>query len=78
MKVIQVISGHIPIENTGNRKWGAVELIQSEYQKHLRDQGINCEIKWLNEVEPDADTVVHIHVANLCAEAQKKGLIIIS
>jgi glycosyltransferase involved in cell wall biosynthesis len=74
MKVIQVISGHIPIENTGNRKWGAVELIQSEYQKHLRDQGINCEIKWLNEVEPDADTVVHIHVANLCAEAQKKGI----
>lgn len=74
MKVIQVISGHIPIENTGNRKWGAVELIQSEYQKHLRDQGITCEIKWLNEVEPNSDTIAHIHVANLCLEAKKMGI----
>jgi glycosyltransferase involved in cell wall biosynthesis len=28
----------------------------------------------LNEVQPDADTVVHIHVANLCLEAKKMGL----
>ncbi len=74
MKVIQVISGHIPIENTGKRKWGAVELIQSEYQKWLKYQGINCEIKWLNEVQPDTKTVVHIHVANLCLEAKKMGI----
>lgn len=74
MKVIQVVSGHIPIEKTGNRKWGAVELIQSEYQKHLKDQGINCEIKWLNEVEPNSNTVVHIHVANLCMEAKERGI----
>ena len=74
MKVIQVISGHIPILQTGMRAWGAVELIQSEYQKWLRYQGINCEIKWLNEVQPDSDTVVHIHVANLCLEAKKMGI----
>lgn len=74
MKVIQVISGHIPIETTGKRRWGAVELIQSEYQKHLRQQGIDCEIKWLNEVEKSPDTIVHIHVANLCLEAQKMGI----
>ena len=74
MKVIQVISGHIPILETGMRTWGAVELIQSEYQKWLRYQGINCEIKWLNEVQPDSDTVVHIHVANLCLEAKKMGI----
>lgn len=74
MKVIQVISGHIPIENTGKRKWGAVELIQSEYQKGLRNLGVECEIKWLNEVRIDENAIAHIHVANLCLEAQKMGI----
>lgn len=74
MKVIQVVSSNIPIHNTGERRWGAVELIQSEYQKHLIKNGIECEIKWLNEVEPDENTIAHIHVANLCLEAQKRGI----
>jgi glycosyltransferase involved in cell wall biosynthesis len=74
MKVIQVISGNLPIEDTGNRRWGAVELIQSEYQKRLQKLGIDCEIKWLNEVHPNKDTVVHIHVANLCLEARDRGI----
>jgi glycosyltransferase involved in cell wall biosynthesis len=74
MKVIQVISGHIPIENTGNRRWGAVELIQSEYQNGLRNLGVECEIKWLNEVPTDKNVIAHIHVANLCIEAQKMGI----
>ena len=74
MKVIQVISGHIPIENTGNRRWGAVELIQSEYQNGLRNLGVECEIKWLNEVPTDENVIPHIHVANLCIEAQKMGI----
>lgn len=51
-----------------------MELIQREYQKHLIKMGIPCEIKWLNEVEYDKDTIVHIHVANLCLEAQKRGI----
>lgn len=74
MKVVQVISSNIPIEETGKRRWGALELIQGEYQKHLTKMGIPCEIKWLNEVEHDKDTIVHIHVANLCLEAQKRGI----
>lgn len=74
MKVIQVISSNIPIEETGKRRWGALELIQSEYQKHLRLMDIDCEIKWLDEVVPDENTVVHIHVANLCLEAKKRGI----
>jgi glycosyltransferase involved in cell wall biosynthesis len=74
MKVIQVISGHIPIENTGQRRWGAVELIQSEYQNGLRNLGVECEIKWLNEVPTDESVIAHIHVANLCLEAQKMGI----
>jgi len=74
MKVIQVVSSNIPIKETGQRNWGALELIQSEYKKHLIEQGINCEIKWLNEVQPDADTVVHIHVSNLCLEAKERGI----
>lgn len=74
MKVIQVVSSNIPIYDTGKRRWGAVELIQSEYQKHLRKNGIECEIKWLNEVQPDENTIVHIHVANLCLEAKKMGI----
>ena len=74
MKVVQVISSNIPIEETGKRRWGALELIQSEYQKHLRLMGIDCEIKWLNDIVPDKDTIVHIHVANLCLEAKKRGI----
>lgn len=74
MKIIQVVSSNIPIEQTGKRRWGALELIQGEYQKHLINMGVTCEIRWLNEVEYDKDTIVHIHVANLCLEAQKRGI----
>lgn len=74
MKVVQVISSNLPIEETGKRRWGAVELIQSEYQKRLNALGIPCEFRWLNEVEYDKYTIVHIHVANLCLEAQKMGI----
>lgn len=74
MNVIQVISSHIPIQETGKRRWGALELIQGEYQKYLVKMGIPCEIKWLNEVKADRNTIVHIHVANLCLEAQRRGI----
>jgi glycosyltransferase involved in cell wall biosynthesis len=74
MKVVQVISGYLPIEDTGKRRWGAVELIQSEYKKHLNKNGIDCEIKWLNDVNLSENPIVHIHVANLCIEAQKRGI----
>ena len=74
MKVIQVISSNIPVLETGLRKWGAMELIQSEYQKHLIKQGIECEIKWLNEVPTNENVIAHIHVSNLCLEAKERGI----
>lgn len=74
MRVIQVVSGNLPIEATGERRWGAVELIQYEYKKHLNNLGVECEIKWLNDIEKDFKGIVHIHVANLCLEAKKRGI----
>jgi len=74
MKVTQIISSNIPIEQTGKRRWGAMELIQSEYQKNLIKKGIECEIKWLNDITPYSQDIVHIHVADLCLEAKKRGI----
>jgi glycosyltransferase involved in cell wall biosynthesis len=74
MKITQVISSNIPIMPTGMRRWGALELIQSEYQKHFIKKGHECEIKWLNDVVVGEQDVVHIHVANLCLEARDRGI----
>jgi len=74
MKVIQVISSNIPVLQTGLRRWGAMELIQSEYQRCLRNLGVECEIKWLNEVPTDENVIAHIHVSNLCLEAKERGI----
>jgi glycosyltransferase involved in cell wall biosynthesis len=74
MRICQVISGNIPVLETGERRWGALELVQSEYKKHLIALGHTCDIKWLNEVNSKNYDIIHIHVANLCIEAQKKGI----
>lgn len=74
MKICQVISSNLPILPTGVRGWGATELIIDEYTKNLRKLGHQVDIKWLNEIQPKQYDVVHIHVANLCLEAKKKGL----
>jgi len=74
MKICQVISSNIPIKPTGERQWGAVELIIDEYSKNLRRLGHEVDVKYLNEVQPNQYDIVHIHVANLCIEAAKRGL----
>jgi glycosyltransferase involved in cell wall biosynthesis len=74
MKVIQVISSNLPIGKTAERKYGAVELLMEEYRKKLEEYGIPTEFKWLNDVKCDKDTIVHIHVSNLCLEAKKRGI----
>lgn len=74
MRICQVISSNLPIEDTGNRRWGAVEIIMSEYTKHLRNLGHEVDIKWLNDVKPNHYDIVHLHVANLCIEAKKRGI----
>jgi glycosyltransferase involved in cell wall biosynthesis len=74
MKICQVISSYIPIKPTGERGWGAVELIIDEYRKGLIKLGHQVDIKWLNEIQPNEYDIVHISVANLCLEAHKRGI----
>jgi len=74
MRIAQVISSSIPILPTGERGWGATELIMDEYSKNLRKLGHEVDLIWLDSVEPDKYDIVHIHVANLCLEASKRGI----
>jgi glycosyltransferase involved in cell wall biosynthesis len=74
MRICQVISSNLPILPTGQRGWGATELITEEYSKNLRKLGHDVDIKYLNEVQPNQYDIVHIHVANLCIEANKRGI----
>ena len=74
MRICQVVSGNIPIETTGNRRWGAVEAIMDEYRKAMISMGHKCDIRWLNDVRKEDYDIVHIHVANLCLEAKNRGL----
>ena len=74
MRIAQVISSSIPILPTGERGWGATELIMDEYSKGLRKLGHEVDLTWLDSVEPDKYDIVHIHVANLCLEAAKRGI----
>jgi len=74
MKIVQVISSSLPIKPTGERQYGAVELIMEEYRKKLIDLGHTVEFKWLNDVVEGEQDIVHIHVANLCVEAKRKGI----
>lgn len=74
MKICQVISSNLPIGSTGNRQWGAVELITDEYAKHLRAIGHEVDVKYLSEIQADEYDIVHIHVANLCLQALEMGI----
>ena len=74
MRIAQVISSSIPILPTGERRWGAVELIMDEYTKGLIKLGHEVDLTWLDSVQPDKYDIVHIHVANLCLEAAKRGI----
>jgi glycosyltransferase involved in cell wall biosynthesis len=64
----------MPILPTGVRGWGATELITDEYCKNLRKLGHTVDLKYLNDVNPADYDFIHIHVANLCIEAQKRGI----
>lgn len=74
MRICQVISSNMPILPTGQRGWGATELITDEYAKNLRQLGHEVDVKYLNEIRNGEYDIVHIHVANLCLEAKKRGL----
>ena len=71
MKIINVTPGLLPIPPNG---WGAVEKIIWEYHQNFLKLGHESEILYLDQVEFDRSTVVHIHVANLAIEAHKRGI----
>jgi glycosyltransferase involved in cell wall biosynthesis len=74
MRIAQVISSNLPILPTGQRGWGATELIMDEYTKNLKKLGHEVDLLYLNNVDPKMYDIVHIHVANLCIEAHKRGI----
>lgn len=71
MKVINVTPGLLPIPPNG---WGAVEKIIWDYHLQLKANGIDSEIRYLNDVNYDDSMVVHVHVANLANECFKRGI----
>lgn len=74
MRIAQVISSNLPILPTGQRGWGATELIMDEYTKNFKKLGHDVDLLYLNDVDPKKYDIVHIHVANLCIEAYKRGI----
>jgi len=74
MRICQVISSNMPILPTGERGWGATELITDEYAKNLRALGHHVDVRYLNEVRKEDYDIVHIHVAKLCLEAEARGI----
>jgi glycosyltransferase involved in cell wall biosynthesis len=74
MRIAQVISSNLPILPTGQRGWGATELIMDEYTKNLKKLGHEVDLLYLNNVDSKMYDIVHIHVANLCIEAHKRGI----
>ena len=72
MKICQVNPGIIEIPPKG---WGAIEKIIWNYQKFFTRMGHQCDIKYLSEISPEDEyDVIHIHVANLAIEAEKRGI----
>ena len=71
MKVIQVHLGLLPIPPNG---WGAIEKIIWDYYLQLNKKGLECEIKFLDDVRYNDNTIVHVHVANLANECYKRGI----
>lgn len=71
MKVININPGILPIPPNG---WGAVEKIIWDYHLQLQKIGVQSEIKYLNEVNYDDSTIVHVHVANLANLCHDRGI----
>jgi len=74
MRICQVLTGMIPVLPQGERRWGAVEKIISEYQISLTRMGHTVDVKYLNEINKGDYDIVHLHMGNLALEAKKKGL----
>ena len=71
MKINHVTPGLMSIPSDG---WGAIEKVIWNYNLSFQKIGHDCQIKYLNDVDPKDTDVVHIHVANLAIEAKKRGI----
>lgn len=71
MKVIQVHLGLLPIPPNG---WGAVEKIIWDYYTELNKKGLECEIKYLDDIKYNENTIIHVHVANLANVCHSRGI----
>lgn len=71
MKVIQIATGLISIPPNG---WGAVERLIWAYKNRLERLGDTVEIKYINQVENEPDTIVHAHLANLAINLRDRGI----
>lgn len=71
IKVVQVATGMIQIPPNG---WGAVERIIWAYKNKLELMGNQVEIKFVNQVEKEENTIVHTHIANLALECRDRGI----
>ncbi len=71
MKVIQIATGLISIPPNG---WGAVERLIWAYKSRLERLGDIVEVKYINQVENEPDTIVHAHLANLAINLRDRGI----
>ena len=71
MKIIQVTPGLLPIPPNG---WGAVEKIIWEYHQNLLSLGHDSQIKYLDDIVPGEQHIVHVHVANLALLCKERGI----
>lgn len=65
------MTGLIPIPNN---RWGAVEKIIWNYKTCIEKNGHTCDVKYLNDIQPNEYDIVHIHMGNLCLEAKSRGI----
>ena len=70
MKITQVTPGIISIPPNG---WGAIEKVVWNYKLNFENMGHECVISYLDDIDLKSD-IIHIHVANLAIEAQKRGI----
>ena len=71
MNIVQVATGTISIPPNG---WGAVERIIWAYKQKLEKLGNVVDIKYVNQVTKQPNTIVHAHIANLALECKNKGI----
>ena len=62
MRIAQVISSNLPILPTGQRGWGATELIMDEYTKNFRILGNEVDLLYLNNVHIVLDNMKMLYI----------------